>query len=413
MREPSVDRILQQQQLKNTIQAVDGRIIITNMHSRLYELVIKENTLTNLYVESRECYPVGSICMGKVKNILKEGQAAFVEIGKDYLTYLPLHKNKRITVYNREVSARKPLCEGDEILVQVLKAPVKTKVAEVTADIQLKGMYSVLTTEDNKIHISSKLPQEVREKYRKVLKEKGCTFGLIVRTCAGELSDFNPLYDEIARLEEKLATILDTAPHRPPFSLLYKPYPAYLMNLLEIDGAHYGKIITDNEECYQELLEFSHAFKLHLDEKISFYDNEEISLQSLYGLSSKLEQATSRKVWLPCGGYLVIEPTEALTVIDVNSGKCTKGKRDNSFYWMINKEAAKEIARQLILRNLSGMIIIDFINMDTEEENHALLSYLKELVRKDKVLTRVIDMTPLGLVELTRKKIQKPLHELL
>ena len=141
------------------------------------------------------------------------------------------------------------------------------------------------------------------------------------------------------------------------------------------------------------------------------YQDSMLSLSALYGIEGKLKPALETRIWLKSGGYLVIEPTEALTVIDVNSGKCEDGKNPEDTYRSINLEAAEEVAFQLRLRNLSGIIIVDFINMQSPGDNAQLLYVLKSLVKRDKVKTTVVDMTPLGLVEITRKKISKPLRE--
>ncbi len=148
------------------------------------------------------------------------------------------------------------------------------------------------------------------------------------------------------------------------------------------------------------------------DRDVRFYQDELLALAKLYSLKTHLKEVLGRKVWLPCGGYLVIEPTEAMVVIDVNSGKTvSKGKKSREYYLKVNLEAAKEVARQLRLRNYSGMIMVDFINMDTEEDNQTLLKILDGYLKEDKSGTRLVDMTALGIVEITRKKQSRPLSD--
>ena len=187
--------------------------------------------------------------------------------------------------------------------------------------------------------------------------------------------------------------------------------PTYIKNLRDIYDDSYTEIITDQADIYQNLCEYFEQNTSQEHANLRLYDDEQISLSSLYGIPSKLEIALGSRVWLKSGGYLVIEPTEALTVIDVNSGKyeSKKGTPADSAY-KINMEAAQEIAYQLKLRNLSGIIIVDFINMK-KNDNEQLMRYLKQLCSKDSVPTDVIDMTSLGLVEITRKKINKTLKE--
>ncbi len=169
------------------------------------------------------------------------------------------------------------------------------------------------------------------------------------------------------------------------------------------------EIVTDQVSMQEPLERYCREHEL--DVVVRLYQDKVLPLSVLYSVESKLETALASRVWLKSGGYLIIEPTEALTVIDVNTGKYEAGKDPQETYRRINLEAAEEVAIQLVLRNLSGIIIVDFINMQSASYNRELLNHLKALVQKDKVQTHVVDMTPLGLVEITRKKISKPLRE--
>jgi ribonuclease G len=168
----------------------------------------------------------------------------------------------------------------------------------------------------------------------------------------------------------------------------------------------YEEIVTDNLEVYTLLNSLS------LMKPIRLYQDDFLSLSRLYSIDTHLQECLSKRVWLPCGGYLVIEPTEAMVVIDVNSGKTeSRGKNPENFYLKVNLEAARETARQLRLRNYSGMIMVDFINMESKENNGKLLKALDSYLMEDKIRTRLVDMTALGIVEITRKKVNKPLSE--
>lgn len=177
-----------------------------------------------------------------------------------------------------------------------------------------------------------------------------------------------------------------------------------------LDSIQNLEIITDRQDIYDRLVRTAEGF-IKIPASVRFYQDDMLSLSGLYSVDKKLDDALKRHVWLKSGAYLVIEPTEALTVIDVNSGKFESENDVEDAYLKINLEAAEEVARQLKLRNLSGIIIVDFINMRLPGNKKALLQYLKELVSRDRIPTNVVDITALGLVEITRKKINKPLQE--
>jgi len=229
--------------------------------------------------------------------------------------------------------------------------------------------------------------------------------------------------------------VIFTAQHRTCFSCIKQAASGFevILNEMAYDS-EYDEIVTDDAVLYGELLKF--AKERHFNQGIRLYQDDAFSLAKLYSLEQKFDTALNTRVWFKSGGYLVIEPTEALTVIDVNTGKYEASAKRRTFasnasvstsenvsiksignmtsqaaYEKINREAAEEVARQLRLRNLSGIILVDFINMESKEQEEELLSYLRELVRKDKIKTNVIDITPLGLVEITRKKSNKPLRE--
>ncbi|MDE6419929.1 MAG: ribonuclease E/G, partial [Lachnospiraceae bacterium] len=198
------------------------------------------------------------------------------------------------------------------------------------------------------------------------------------------------------------------------YSVLYTPPADYLLALRDTYALSFRRIVTDIPEVYEQLTSyFTDVGDTESLQKLSFFDNgkKSMSLLNFYRLGERIKEALSERVWLKSGGYLVIEPTESLTAIDVNTGKYT-GKSDaEDTYWKINTEAAQMIALQLRLRNVSGMILVDFINMKERERKEQLLELLRSYTADDPVHTSVIDMTPLGLVEITRKKIRKSLKE--
>ena len=180
---------------------------------------------------------------------------------------------------------------------------------------------------------------------------------------------------------------------------------------LHLCGFAIEEYVTDDFTMLQTLKEFVHASEA---DKIRLYQDDKISLNALYGLTFKIDELLQTKVWLPSGGYLCIEPTEAMTVVDVNTGKAIrKGEDSEALFYEVNREAAAELARQLRLRNISGMVIVDFINMKSKENEHAILSYMKECAKTDYSKIAVYDFTRLGLLELTRNKKSKALHEIM
>lgn len=391
---------------------------------------------------------IGAIYIGKIKNVVKNINACFVEIADGEICFLPMKNAATPYLLNRAYDGR--LLEGDELLVQVEREAQKTKQASVTTHISLSNDYFVITIGAPKVGYSANIDSEtkkkiiflftemaifhngcliqdwgnllngqaaksqgadplVRAEYKLALPSTGC----IVRTKAAEATDSGTLLQHFFSLTAQYAELLHTALHRSCFSCI-KDAPSAIENVIgQLAGEEeYQEIVTDSEIIFEQLQKIVDQPK-----SLRLYQDSLLSLSKLYSIESKLETAMERRIWLKSGGYLVIEPTEALTVIDVNSGKYEAKKSTGEIYLKINLEAADEIVLQLRLRNLSGIIIVDFINMKTEEERRLLLKHLKELVNQDnnalhrKVNTTIVDMTPLGLVEITRKKINKPLAE--
>lgn len=200
--------------------------------------------------------------------------------------------------------------------------------------------------------------------------------------------------------------------HQQRFSLLYQTPPNYICDIRDSYTDNVEEFITDDEELYAHMKAYLETYQSEDLGKLRLYKDDLLSLTNLYGLNDKLSDAIRPMVWLKSGGSLVIQPTEALTVIDVNTGKAVAGKKKvQETFLKVNREAAKEIAKQIRLRNLSGIIIIDFIDMELKKDQDLLMEELEEYFKKDPVKTMLVDMTALGLVEVTRKKVRKPLHE--
>ena len=367
-----------------------------------------EKRMTQIQVEAvSKSSILGNIYIGRVENIATNIQAAFVNIAKGVSCFLPLEEAKN-AVFTKK-NGKKDLCIGDELLVEVTREKQKNKPASVSANLNFSGKYLILTTGNHLLGISKKLHATERERLQALLKDQITdTFGIVVRSAAKDASD-EEILKELEMLTKQCHACLQGAMHRTAFTRLREAPPFYLQFLKNRNLTEVQKITTDIPSVHEVLLQ--HLQDTKEAEKLHLYTDTQVSLFALYSLTHELERALHRQVWLPSGAYLVIDPTEALTVIDVNSGKNIKKKSREELVFSVNVEAAHEIARQLILRNISGICIIDFIDMKEKEHREELMHILRMDLKKDKVPATLVDITRLGLVELTRKKVQKSLKE--
>ncbi len=351
---------------------------------------------------------LGNIYVGRVASISRNINAAFVEVGDGVMCYYSLKESKD-PIFVRRASPDR-LMAGDELLVQVAREGTKSKAPTVTSDLALPGRFLVLTTAQKRIAASSKLPPETRQDLLEMAGDlSDPRFGWIVRTNAAGVEK-EELHREAARLRGIYESICKKAPHSPCRSCLFQSPPQWLLRIRDIYDGEYGQILTDDAGLYRQMRDYLQETVPSALKKLSFYQDALLPLAKRYAVEQAFEEAKRERVWLKSGAYLVIQETEALTVIDVNTGKCERGKHEDFFY-QVNLEAAHEIARQLRLRNLSGIILIDFINMQAEEQNRSLMRALDADLKNDPVKACVIDMTKLGLVEVTRKRVQKTLAE--
>lgn len=412
------------------LQSTDnGKLLFTRYKSRSCALLIQENRLTAAQFFPDSPSKIGAIYIGKVKNISKNIDACFVEIADREICFLPMKEVKTPFLLNRSYDGR--ILEGDELPVQVTRDAQKTKQASVTAHISLANEVFAISVGSDQAGFSGKLSKEQKKRLSQWLEEEGIlqkgrlagtpvlgsgsnmpplpSIGLVVRTQAGSC-DKQELLLSFRSLAAEFCTLLQTAAHRTCFSCLKEP-PAAWQTVFDqlVYPYEYQEIVTDNRALYEQLTPYLAA---RLPEKsLRLYEDNDFDLAKLYSLNSKMDTALNARVWLKSGAYLIIEPTEALTVIDVNSGKYEGKRASSEFFYHVNREAAEEIALQLRLRNLSGIIVVDFINMNSTAMEQELLEYLRTLVKRDKQKTLIVDITPLGLVEITRKKESKPLAE--
>jgi len=395
------------------VKLLNSRLIITNYKEEEKEGLLmahfSEKKLVNLQIyPKQEPGILGNIYVGKVTNIVDNIGAAFIDIGNKTNCYYSLKENIDPYYINEKKNTR--MCVGDEVLVQVEREAMKTKAACVSSKLSFTGKYLVLNSNDGGINVSRKIPKEEHEKYKNwLLPMLGDGYGFIVRTNA-QYANKEALSREAMSLLQRYQKILQVAKMRTCYSLIEKGLSPTLTFLRDTNDLTYDEIVTDIEEVYEEIKEYFGKIDAKRQELVRFYEDTMVSLQNLYNLKKAVDDALNKKVWLKSGGFLVIEQTEAFVAIDVNTGKYQGGKNRNETLVKMNEEAALEIARQLRIRNLSGIILIDFINTQ-EKDTTKWISTLKGELKKDPVDTRFIDLTALQIVELTRKKTRKSFVE--
>lgn len=375
-------------------------------------LLVENGKLIEKYEETPEQERIeGDIFLGVVENVLPGMQAAFVDIGKDKNTFIHIrdvipkvseetgNKNENFAKYN----IKDYLKTGMPILVQIKKDSTNKKGARISTHLSMPGRFSVLMPNEKFITISQKIDDEKeRARLKNILKENlPKDYGAIIRTSAVNKSkediikDIEKTIKKYERIEEEYNKAKQSANLNP--KLLYKSEGILDRILTDLIDQDLQRICVDNEKIYDDikkrLKEERKDIKLELTQNIL----------NMYDLDDQLEELENRKIWLKCGGFITIDKTEALTAIDVNSGKFT-GKKDlEQTIFVVNKEATIEIARQLRLRDIGGIIIIDYIDMQDKENEEKIIELFKESLKKDRSKTQIVGFSKLNLLEMTRK----------
>ena len=390
------------------------KLLIEKRDNRIRTYFIEDGDIVEIHSASAspseaDRHRLGDIYIGKVSNIVPNIGAAFIEIEKGVNCYYDM-KDVKSAIFTHK-SGNKQLSIGDELVVQISREAIKTKAPTVTGNLSFTGRYAVLTHGNTRIGVSSKIPKSLREEYKRELAGlQNDDFGLIVRTNAKD-APFEDVLEEINALKDEYYSLVRTAETRVCFSCLKSAPPSYIADLKNVYMDGMEAIIIGDHDLYTRIHMF---FQAELPEKLDLlelYDNPSFPLDKLYSTQTALDKALMERAWLKTGGYLIIQPTEALTVIDVNSGKNTSKSDSEDGAMKVNLEAAREAARQIRLRNLSGIIIVDFINLKRDENTQRLLHEFRYYLSKDPIQTTLVDMTTLGLVEVTRKKVRRPLYE--
>lgn len=385
----------------------------SNKKHLAYIMLDEKRDFVDFQVFSEEESLLNSIYVARIDNIVPNINAAFVRISPTQVCYLPLEDCKA-PLYVKKQSEKKDLSIGDEIVVQIVKDAIKTKDPVVSAKLTLSGKYCVLTTENTSLGVSKKITGDNHLKMSEFLvtnvgeSASEYSFGMIIRTNALEATE-EELKQDLNETVDRFVYLKNKSAHQCAFAVLEKPDAPYIQKLKSADLEALDCIYTDEEDIFYELEE-----KLtYLKDKglLKLYKDDKVSLATLYNFRGSVDKLIEKRVWLKSGANIIIEQLETMTVIDINSSK-NISKSEKSIL-EINKEAAIEIARQLRLRNISGMIIIDFINMKSKEHMDELISVLKAQIKHDSVTCKFADVTKLGLVELTRKKTYKSLKEII
>lgn len=373
-------------------------IVIANTDQFTYVILIDE--LGKLV----ECHPysikkasiVGNIYVGVIKNKIKGIGGYFVDFGQEKNGFLPIGKSNN------------KLSPGQSVIIQVDKDAYGSKGAKLSTKLSFNGEYAVLVTDSTDIHFSSKLPEDARTKGLKSIFSnfKSDDYGFIVRTNAYEGSN-EAIIEEIETLVEDYKHIEAVKDFRPNHSLLHSANKGWIKYVQNMNKSDVDTIVVENKDNEDEIKEYLREISLHNDITVEL----KADLFKIFDLESKLNKATRRKVWLPSGASLVIDRTEAMYVIDVNSDKNISKRNNQRNLLKINKEAAKEIAVQIRLRNLSGIILVDFIDLEYKDDEKELVSYMERRLADDSIRTILHGLTTLGIMELTRKRLEPSLED--
>ncbi len=383
--------------------------VYIDIHASRTKVAVTENgEMVELYVE-RETFEklVGNIYKGRVENVLSGMQAAFVNIGLDKNAFLYVHENMVDSSELMEgVKQKSSISDkvGDVIMVQVVKEQFGTKGVRVTKDISIPGRYLVLTPTNDFVGVSKKITDEKKRQklFDAVMSVRAEGVGYIIRTAAKDVT-ISEIKREAKKLYSDYQRLLRDYGKAEPCKVVRRECDLIERTMRDVINSETESVIVNDKDAFERLYE---RFEYLMPQKseILQYHSDQGDLFEAYGLNKAVEDMLKRKVPLRNGGYLIIDRAEAFTVIDVNTGKYVGENNHEETVYLTNLIAVEEIAKQLRLRNLGGIIIVDFIDMDDQAHRDEVLEKLKEALKKDRVKTMVVGMTGLGLVEITRKK---------
>ncbi len=393
-------------------------IIDVDSNNKKSIILLENGIVVERYYEQEQDNRIeGNIYLGRVKDVLPGLQAAFIDIGEDKNTFIHLKdilpkidEKKQDVAEGVNQDIKKVVKQGDVLLVQVKRDGTNKKGARVSTHVNLPGSYSVLLPDAPFITVSQKIEDE-QEKARLIgiLKEAlPKNYGAIIRTSALK-KEAKVIQEDIEHLVNQWNMILKGAEESENVPrMLYKSYSVVEKILLDLTDQSLEKIVVNDKKLYDEIKQIIDGENIKGRKgKLTIQLSKE-NLLEMYDIKKQLERVENRKVWLKCGGFITIDKTEALTAIDVNSGKYIGNKSLEDTVFEVNKEASIEIAKQLRLRDIGGIIIIDYIDMQNEEHKQKIIGTLKEYLKKDRSKTQIVGFSKLNLLEMTRKHIYSP-----
>ncbi|MFI9589697.1 Rne/Rng family ribonuclease [Nonomuraea sp. NPDC052265] len=396
-------------------ESVDRMMVVRRHGDRTQIAVLEDGVLVEHYVnrEASQSY-VGNVYLGKVQNVLPSMEAAFVDIGKgrNAVLYAGEVNFDTAGLEGQPKRIEVALKSGQSVLVQVTKDPIGHKGARLTSQISLPGRYLVYVPDGSMTGISRKLPDKERTRLKSILKKvMPENAGVIVRTAAEGASE-DELARDVARLSAQWENIQKKAKSASPPELLSAEPDLTVRVVRDVFNEDFTSLVVQGEDAWDTVDEYVKYVAPHLGERLSRWDTGQGDVFESYRIDEQLGKALERKVWLPSGGSLVIDRTEAMTVVDVNTGKFTgQGGNLEETVTRNNLEAAEEIVRQLRLRDIGGIIVIDFIDMVLESNRDLVLRRLLECLARDRTKHQVAEVTSLGLVQMTRKRVGQGLLE--
>ena len=386
--------------------------------------VVEHGAVQELHVErTLERGLVGNVYLGKVARVLPGMQSAFIDIGLERAAFLhvadvwhpppPGESLSESRANQAQIPIERQVFEGQALMVQVIKDPIGTKGARLSTQISIAGRLLVFLPQDDHMGISQKIPHEQREDLRKrmlrLAGEEGG--GFILRTNGEDASDAE-LSEDIGYLRKAWARIKSASTRLPPQSLLHQDLSLMQRVLRDMVSDQTQSIRVDSREQFAALQEFGYEFMPAAAQKLQLYKGER-PIFDLYSIDEEIAKALGRRVDLKSGGYLIVDQTEALTTVDVNTGGYVGARNFDDTIFKTNLEAAQAIARQLRLRNLGGIIIVDFIDMVRPDHREAVLAEFRKQLARDRVKTMAGGFSQLGLVEMTRKRTRESLAHML
>lgn len=423
------------------MQPKTKKIIINATNHETRVCLLENDVPIELFIEghaNRRC--VGTVCKGRVTKVLPGMQSAFVDIGMERDAFLYVmdvvdnldaieksivfgeYEETDVEIENAQRDNGRPpeknhsqvsitdlIREGQELLVQVAKEPIGGKGARVTTHITLPGRYLVFMPTVHHIGVSKRIEDEEERKRLKsiILKLRPPGTGFIVRT-AGELREEEEFSSDMEALLKLWHSIQITSEKAKSPSIIHRDLDLVFKTVRDLFTQDVERLEIDNETEYQRLVEYVYAIQPHLTQRVKLY-LQETPIFEEYGIEDEIEHALNRKIWLKSGGYIVIDQTEALVSIDVNTGKYVGKRNLEETITRTNLEAAREIVRQIRLRDLGGIIIIDFIDMQQEENKKKVLEVFEEELKSDRSKINILPLSELGLVQMTRKRLKPSL----